>query len=127
MAQDQDRARRKPRCGYCNVLGHIQTNQKACWQNRKLVENDGEAYVHEDLLRTMRGLLLGVPHEVQEVKRMLSNGVRPKTAECIDFILYHQIKANDQMKATLQLVGRVTERMSSGAQVRRPAGSATNG
>ena len=62
-------------------------------------------------MRTMRGLLLGVPREVQEVKRMLSNGVRPKTVECIDFILYHQIKANDQMKATLQLVSRLTERM----------------
>ena len=91
MAQGRDRERRKQRCGYCNMLGQIQINQKACWQNRRLVEGDGEAYVHEDLLSTMRGLLLGVPREVREAKRMLDNGIRPKTVECIDFILYHQI------------------------------------
>jgi len=59
----------------------------------------------------MRGLLFGVPREVKEVKRMLDNGTRPKTGECIDFILYHQIKANDQMKATLRLVCRLAEQL----------------
>ena len=89
----------------------IQTNKTVCWKNRKLEEKDGEAYVQEDLLEAMKSHLFNIPVEVQEAKRMLRNGDRPKTAECIDFILYHQIKANDQMKATMQLVGRIAERM----------------
>ena len=91
--------------------GHIQTNRKTCWQHRTLVEADGEAYEQEDLLGTMRGLLLGVPREVQEVKRMLNSGTQPKPGECFDFILYHQLRANDQMKATLRLVCRLADQL----------------
>ena len=111
MAEALDRDSRLKRCGYCNGQGHIQTNKTACWKNRKLVKEDGEARVQEDLLETMKSHLFAIPAEVQEAMRLLRNGDRPKTAECIDYVLFHQKKANDQMKATMQLVGRIVEKM----------------
>ena len=110
MAEALDRTSRIKRCGYCNDPGHIHNN-KVCWRNRKLEEKDGEVHAQEDILGAMKSHLFNIPIEVQEAKRMLHNGDQPKTAECIDYILYHQIKANDQMKATMQLVGRIVGRM----------------
>ena len=69
--------------------------RKVCWKSGTLVKEDGQAYVHGNLLEAMRSHLFSTPDEVREIIRMMRNGDRPQAAECIDLVLYHQIKAND--------------------------------
>ena len=113
MAEALDRDGRRKRCGFCNDPGHNQNNKTACWKNRKLVSEDGEARVQAELLDAMKGHLFAVPAEVRVATRLLRNGEHPRTAELLDYVLYHQKKANEEMKATMQLVARVAEKMRS--------------
>ena len=103
----------RARCSYCHSPGHIKTNKEMCWKSRVLKPEDGYAHVYVSLLETMRSKLFDTPEEVRTAMRLVRESRTPQAVDCVDVVLYHQMKANEHMKATAALIGAIGERMMS--------------